>query len=126
VTSPYQFAHDAYAGALQSAYSYLGDGEESGSERGAWPVGSSCCAAKASWFFATMRDSSGEIQLFVLDGVAENFEEFAKLHLGDWVGASGEVVRTKRGELSVKVATWERTRGSPAQLWRQVGGHRGL
>src|SRR5271170_800773 len=57
--------------------------------------------------FATMRDSSGEIQLFALDAVTTDFEEFAKLHLGDWVGVSGEVVRTKRGELSVKVATWE-------------------
>ena len=58
--------------------------------------------------FATMRDSTGEIQLFALESVAENFEEFSKLHLGDWVGVVGEVVRTKRGELSVKVATWER------------------
>jgi lysyl-tRNA synthetase class 2 len=58
--------------------------------------------------FATMRDSTGEIQLFVLESVAENFDSFTKLHLGDWVGVSGEVVRTKRGELSVKVNSWER------------------
>jgi lysyl-tRNA synthetase class 2 len=58
--------------------------------------------------FATMRDSTGEIQLFALDAVTADFEEFSKLHLGDWVGVEGEVVRTKRGELSVKVATWER------------------
>jgi lysyl-tRNA synthetase class 2 len=58
--------------------------------------------------FAALRDSSGEIQLFALAAVTEGFEEFAKLHLGDWVGASGEVVRTKRGELSVKVGTWVR------------------
>jgi lysyl-tRNA synthetase class 2 len=107
VTSPYQFAHDAYAGDLQGAYSYLGDGEESGqSVRVAGRL--MLLRRQGKLVFATMRDSSGEVQLFVLDGVAENFEEFAKLHLGDWVGASGEVVRTKRGELSVKVATWER------------------
>src|ERR1700677_2773922 len=58
--------------------------------------------------FATMRDSTGEIQLFALDGIAANFDEFTKLHLGDWVGVSGEIVRTKRGELSIKVAAWER------------------
>ncbi len=34
------------------------------------------------------------------------FDAFAKLSLGDWVGASGPVVRTKRGEPSVKVASW--------------------
>ena len=107
MTSPYQFAHDAYAGALQDAYSFLGDGEESGqSVRVAGRL--ILLRRQGKLVFATMRDSSGEIQLFVLDGVAENFEEFAKLHLGDWVGAAGEVVRTKRGELSVKVATWER------------------
>ena len=36
-----------------------------------------------------------------------NFEEFCRLSLGDWIGVSGEVVRTRRGELSVKVASWE-------------------
>jgi lysyl-tRNA synthetase class 2 len=56
--------------------------------------------------FATLRDSSGEIQLFALAAVTEDFEDFAKLHLGDWVGVTGEVVRTKRGELSVKVQSW--------------------
>ena len=40
--------------------------------------------------------------------MTKDFDEFAKLHLGDWVGVSGEVVRTKRGELSVKVASWVR------------------
>ncbi len=35
-----------------------------------------------------------------------DFEEFTKLHLGTGSASSGEVVRTKRGELSVKVATW--------------------
>ena len=55
-----------------------------------------------------MRDSSGEIQLFALEAVTENFAGFADLHLGDWVGITGEVVRTKRGELSVKVAKWAR------------------
>src|SRR2546423_8919585 len=29
-----------------------------------------------------------------------------RLSLGDWIGASGEVVRTRRGELSVKVREW--------------------
>jgi len=56
--------------------------------------------------FGTMVDSSGEIQLFALSAVTQEFDEFAKLHLGDWVGVHGEVVRTKRGELSVKVSSW--------------------
>jgi len=63
--------------------------------------------AQGKLAFATLRDSSGEIQLFATaDGTAE-FDSFTRLHLGDWVGATGEVVRTRRGELSVQVATWE-------------------
>ena len=107
VTSPYQFAHDAYAAALQSSFAHLEDGEESGES--AHVAGRIMLLRRQGKLaFATMRDSTGEIQLFALDGVAENFDEFSKLHLGDWVGVVGEIVRTKRGELSVKVATWER------------------
>jgi len=58
--------------------------------------------------FATLRDSTGEIQLFALSAVAADFENFTKLHLGDWVGVTGQVVRTKRGELSVKVESFVR------------------
>jgi lysyl-tRNA synthetase class 2 len=107
VTSPYQFAHDAYAAALQSAYAHLEDGEESG--QSAHVAGRLMLLRRQGKLaFATMRDSTGEIQLFALDGIAANFDEFTKLHLGDWVGVSGEIVRTKRGELSIKVAAWER------------------
>jgi lysyl-tRNA synthetase, class II len=57
--------------------------------------------------FATLRDGSGaEVQLFALAAVTDRFDDFAKLSLGDWVGATGEVVATKRGELSVKVSGW--------------------
>ena len=47
------------------------------------------------------------MQLFAGAGWTGRFEEFTKLNLGDWIGAVGEVVRTKRGELSVKVGSWE-------------------
>jgi lysyl-tRNA synthetase, class II len=107
LTSPYKFAHDAYAAALQDTYSFLTDGEESGQNvKVAGRI--MLLRRQGKLAFATMRDSSGEIQLFALESVAADFDDFAKLHLGDWVGVSGEVVRTKRGELSVKVATWER------------------
>ncbi|HEX4903536.1 MAG TPA: lysine--tRNA ligase [Acidimicrobiales bacterium] len=55
--------------------------------------------------FATLREGSSgdEVQLFALSKVLEGFDSFVKLNLGDWIVATGEVVRTKRGELSVKV-----------------------
>jgi lysyl-tRNA synthetase, class II len=36
------------------------------------------------------------------------YDQFKRLSLGDWVVATGEVVRSKAGELSVQVATWQR------------------
>ncbi|MGH9042822.1 MAG: lysine--tRNA ligase [Acidimicrobiia bacterium] len=55
--------------------------------------------------FATMRDGTGTIQLFVsrAEVGTEGLDEFERLDLGDWVGAEGVVMTTRRGELSVKV-----------------------
>jgi lysyl-tRNA synthetase class 2 len=56
--------------------------------------------------FATLRDSSGQVQLFALAKITAEFEAFTRLSLGDWVGATGKIVRTRKGELSVQVHTW--------------------
>ncbi|HUG74737.1 MAG TPA: lysine--tRNA ligase, partial [Acidimicrobiia bacterium] len=54
--------------------------------------------------FAVLQDGSGRIQLFAEEKVlGERMAEFADLDVGDWVGASGEVVTTRTGELSVRV-----------------------
>jgi lysyl-tRNA synthetase class 2 len=107
VTTPNSFAHNAYCAALQSTYAHLSDGEESGAVVNvAGRV--MLLRTQGKLAFATMRDSTGEVQLFALAAVTTEFEDFTKLHLGDWVGVTGEVVRTKRGELSVKVASWVR------------------
>ncbi len=56
--------------------------------------------------FATLQDFSGRIQLYVtLDGVgADTLDSFKRWDLGDIVGATGTLFRTKTGELSVKCA----------------------
>ena len=106
MNTPYSFDHDAYAAALQERFGHLTDGEESGvTVKVAGRV--MLLRAQGKLAFGTLRDSSGEIQLFALSAVAHEFEAFTKLHLGDWVGVEGEVVRTKRGELSVKVGFWQ-------------------
>lgn len=58
--------------------------------------------------FATIHDVSGPIQLFVDEQVigAGPFAEFAKIDLGDWVGAAGVVMTTRKGELSVQVGSF--------------------
>jgi lysyl-tRNA synthetase, class II len=57
--------------------------------------------------FATLRDSSGAIQLWATADGTDRFADLTALSLGDWVVATGEVVRTRRGELSVRVASWQ-------------------
>ena len=54
--------------------------------------------------FGTLRDSSGTIQVFMDRGHAgeEVADAFAEVDLGDWLGVTGTVMTTKRGELSVK------------------------
>jgi lysyl-tRNA synthetase, class II len=59
--------------------------------------------------FATVRDGSGTIQLLASREVLgdDRHAAFDDLDLGDWVGAEGTVVKTKKGELSVKVTSFE-------------------
>jgi len=55
--------------------------------------------------FAELQDAGGRIQLFVQNERVgdEGYERFKELDLGDWVGAGGVIMTTKRGELSVRV-----------------------
>ncbi len=57
--------------------------------------------------FATIQDMSGRIQLYVTtDAVGANVHDaFKHWDLGDLVGATGHVFKTKTGELSIKVAS---------------------
>ena len=56
--------------------------------------------------FGVLQDASGRIQLFASEGWTSEFDEFKKLSLGDWIGATGAVMKTKKGELSIKVKSW--------------------
>ncbi len=53
--------------------------------------------------FMVIRDSAGDLQLFCRKDVLgdEEFERILDLDIGDWIGAAGTVLRTRRGELSV-------------------------
>ena len=58
--------------------------------------------------FATLRDGTGVIQLFVSQREIgpEVHAAFDDLDLGDWVGVEGSVMTTRKGELSVKVRSF--------------------
>jgi lysyl-tRNA synthetase, class II len=53
--------------------------------------------------FLVIRDATGDLQLFCRVNVLgdEVFAAATSVDLGDWIGATGEVLRTRRGELSV-------------------------
>jgi lysyl-tRNA synthetase, class II len=57
--------------------------------------------------FATLQDATGRIQLYVTrDAVGEEvYAEFKRWDLGDILGAEGTLMKTKTGELSIKVTT---------------------
>src|SRR4051794_15423771 len=66
--------------------------------------------------FGHIQDQSGRIQLFLRKQVVKapepglgniGFAEFSMLDLGDIVEASGKVMRTERGEISVLVETFK-------------------
>ena len=55
--------------------------------------------------FGTVRDRDDEVQLFISKAVIgdSGFDDSKALDLGDWVGVSGTVMTTRKGELSIKV-----------------------
>lgn len=59
--------------------------------------------------FVQLQDMSGRIQLFVQQAAVgeERYAEFKTWDVGDIVGASGTVFKTKTGELSLKVSALE-------------------
>ena len=68
--------------------------------------------------FFSIRDQEGTIQLY-LDKliINENIEKSSKrmsfedlkefVDIGDWIGVTGIIKKTNKGELSIKVSTWE-------------------
>ncbi|HVM09764.1 MAG TPA: lysine--tRNA ligase [Acidimicrobiales bacterium] len=102
---PYRFGRDRDAASLHSQFASLSPGEETGvvvSVAGRVmlhrPTG--------KLTFSTLVDSTGSIQLFSGASWTSEYDALQKLNLGDWVGATGEIVTTRKGELSIKVQDW--------------------
>jgi lysyl-tRNA synthetase class 2 len=119
---PYRFDVTNTAAEVVARWGHLGPGEESGdtvSVAGRVML----LRAQGKVAFGELRDSSGSVQLFAQSGTTENLGDFVQLNLGDWIGARGEVVRTRRGELSVKVGEWvplASARRSFGDKWRGI------
>jgi lysyl-tRNA synthetase class 2 len=58
--------------------------------------------------FVHLADRTGRIQLFFrINDLAESYDLLNLLDLGDWVGAEGTLFRTRTGEVSLRVRTWQ-------------------
>jgi lysyl-tRNA synthetase class 2 len=103
---PYRVEVTDRAADLQAAYAELNNGATSGS--------TATVAGRVMLLrdmggrtFATLRDSSGSIQLMATAQETDDYKDFTARNLGDWVVATGEVIRSRRGELSVAVDGWQ-------------------
>jgi lysyl-tRNA synthetase, class II len=101
---PYRFERTASAGDLHKRWAGLSPGAETGETASV----AGRIVLKRTFgklIFATLSDRSGRIQIMADSSRLgeEEFSRLATLDLGDMVGAAGEVVTTKKGELSVRV-----------------------
>ncbi|MBX3313659.1 MAG: lysine--tRNA ligase [Actinobacteria bacterium] len=102
---PYRYEPDATAAGLAAEYGHLEPGVETGTE--VTVAGRLMLRrGQGKLVFGQLADSSGRIQLFAPANVTPRFDEFGKLSLGDWIGVRGEVMTTRKGELSIKVLDW--------------------
>ncbi len=104
---PPGFARTTSIQALRAAYPDLAPDQRTGEHVGVVGrvilsrIGGNLC-------FATLRDGTGEIQVMLsLDDLGESLAGWkADVDLGDHVGIEGEVVSSRRGELSVLARRW--------------------
>ena len=104
---PYQFAPDSKVEGVVTKHAGLGAGEET-SDVVTIAGRLMLRRVQGKLAFGTLDDGSGRIQLFAPSKSTPDFDEFCDLNLGDWLGVTGVVMTTRRGELSVRVDSWVR------------------
>ncbi len=108
--NPYGHAFDYthHASDVEESYSHLEDGESTeDAVRMCGRIMAKRVQGKVS--FLTMRDTTGEIQLFCRINVLgeDAYAKLKDLDIGDWIGVWGTVMKTRRGQLSVAVERFE-------------------
>lgn len=103
---PYRFERTAFAADLHDRHAGLGPEATTG-ERVVVAGRLMGMRHIGSLAFGVLADPSGRVQLFAEESVLnEGFAAFTDLDVGDWIGAEGEVITTRRGELSVGVESF--------------------
>ena len=102
-------------------YDGIEDGDRDRRARPPSPVASCCAGSRESWHSAPCRIAGGRIQLFAPGKVTPDFDGvLLTLSLGDWIGVSGEIMKTRKGELSVKVEEWVDAGRGQTPVSRQI------
>lgn len=103
---PYSFQRSHTAQELQEKYKDLPNDTETQDEV---KVCGRVLNERNTWMFVDVYDESGKIQLFChKDSLPEaELKRLRLLDKGDFIGATGTIRRTKAGELSVKIKSYE-------------------
>jgi len=102
---PYRYDVTSTAAALHETHAELEDGGETGqvvSLAGRLMLKRD----QGKIVFGVLQDGTGRIQIFAPAKTTPEFEAFANLSIGDWIGVKGEVIKTRRGELSIRPESW--------------------
>ena len=105
IAFPNDFHPDAFAGDLQREFEGMDAGAVEAAARRVKVAGRMLLKrGQGKVSFVQIQDMTGRIQLFVqANALSELYEAFKSWDVGDIVGAEGALMRTKTGELSVKV-----------------------
>ena len=107
IAFPNDFHPDAFAGDLQREFEGMDAGAVEAAARRVKVAGRMLLKrGQGKVSFVQIQDMTGRIQLFVqANALGDVYEAFKSWDVGDIVGAGGALMRTKTGELSVKVET---------------------
>lgn len=102
------FGYSHHIADLDEKYAELADGENT---EDAVSIAGRVMAKRVQGkiIFFELQDATGRIQLFCrINALGEDaFAEMKDLDLGDWIGAHGLMMRTRRGQLSVAVDSFQ-------------------
>ncbi len=101
----YQYSADSTAAAVAARWGNLVAGERS-DDRVSVAGRLMLIRRHGGLIFASLQDRTGSIQLFVDRSATDDFAAFAEVDRGDWVGVTGPVMRTDRGELSIALESF--------------------
>ncbi len=105
--APYAYAFDPTHSAVDAARLLGADLEEGPVVRVAGRIVSYRAMGKTA--FAHLADRSGRIQVYFQLNVLgdEGYRRLELLDLGDWIGVAGPLFRTRTGEITVRVTSYE-------------------